>query len=100
MILCLLHSILNEIDLLCFFFNNFIISPHLCISTSLLQEQKQAKAYNIAPEFKRIVEWRYQLLVIKAFLRKKEIKIETQYNINKYENQKNSKMKKCQYIID
>jgi len=60
------------------FFNNFIISPHLCISTSLLQEQKQAKAYNIAPEFKRIVEWRYQLLV-----RKKEIKIETQYNINK-----------------
>ena len=54
-----------------FFFNNFIISPHLCISTSLLQEQKQAKAYNIAPEFKRIVEWRYQLLVIKAFLRKK-----------------------------
>ena len=49
----------------------FIISPHLCISTSLLQEQKQAKAYNIAPEFKRIVEWRYQLLVIKTFLRKK-----------------------------
>jgi len=31
----------------------------------LIQKQKQAKAYNIAPELEIIIEWRYQLMVIK-----------------------------------